>query len=102
MSYAEAPFFHGVASGDPLPNKVIIWTRVTPYSGTTSEVDVYWQIATDTAFQNIVNFGKVKTDTSKDFTVKIDVCGLQPNTYYYYVHNLCHVLFHILLQNCYL
>jgi len=85
MSYTEAPFFHGVASGDPLPNKVIIWTRVTPYSGTTSEVDVYWQIATDTAFQDIVNFGKVKTDTSKDFTVKIDVCGLQPNTYYYYV-----------------
>lgn len=85
INYSEAPFFHGVASGDPLSNKVVIWTRVTPYQGTTSEVDVFWQIATDTAFQNIVNFGKTKTDTAKDFTVKIDVCGLQPNTYYYYV-----------------
>lgn len=85
ISYTEAPFFHGVASGDPLSNKVMIWTKITPYSGATSEIDVYWQIATDTAFLNVVNFGKVKTDTSKNFTVKIDVCGLLPNTYYYYV-----------------
>ncbi len=85
ISYSEAPFFHGVASGDPTTNKVIIWTRVTPYSGTTTAVNVYWQIATDTAFQNIVNFGKVTTTDSRDFTVKVDVCGLQPNTYYYYV-----------------
>jgi alkaline phosphatase D len=85
ISFAEAPFFHGVASGDPLPEQVMIWTRITPYSGSTTEIEVNWQIATDTAFQNIVNFGSVTTADSADFTVKIDVCGLQSNTYYYYV-----------------
>ncbi len=85
ISFAEAPFYHGVASGDPLPNQVIIWTKVTPPSGLITETEVFWQIATDTAFQNIVNFGKVSTTEQQDFTVKIDLCGLQPNTYYYYV-----------------
>tara|TARA_B110000037_G_scaffold222831_1_gene299830 strand:- start:196 stop:2931 length:2736 start_codon:yes stop_codon:yes gene_type:complete len=85
ISFTEAPFFHGVASGDPLPEQVMIWTRVSPFSGSTTELEVNWQIATDTAFQNIVNFGSIKTTDSSDFTVKIDVCGLQPNTYYYYV-----------------
>lgn len=84
ISFAEAPFFHGVASGDPLPNQVMIWTKVTPPAGNITEVDVYWQIATDTAFLNVVNFGKTKTTDQRDFTLKIDVCGLQPNTYYYY------------------
>lgn len=85
ISFAEAPFFHGVASGDPLPGQVMIWTRVTPYTGNTTEVKVNWQIATDTAFQNIVNFGSITTTDSADFTLKVDVCGLQPNTYYYFV-----------------
>lgn len=85
ISYTEAPFFHGVASGDPLPSQVMIWTKVTPPSGAITEIDVFWQIATDTAFLNIVNFGKTTTTDASDFTVKIDVCGLQPNTYYYYV-----------------
>lgn len=85
ISLAEAPFFHGVASGDPLPSQVMIWTKVTPPSGLITEVEVNWQIATDTAFQNIINFGKTTTSDLEDFTVKIDVCGLQPNTYYYFV-----------------
>ena len=82
ISFTEAPFFHGVASGDPLPTQVMIWTRVSPFSGSMTKLEVNWQIATDTAFQNIVNFGSIKTTDSSDFTVKIDLCGLQPNTYY--------------------
>lgn len=79
-----APFYHGVASGDPLTNQVILWTRVTPPSGSTASIDVQWQIATDMLFTNIVNRGMQTTDGTKDFTVKVDVNGLSPATCYYY------------------
>jgi alkaline phosphatase D len=77
-----APFYHGVASGDPLTDAVIIWTRVTtPDTGT---IIGNWYMATDTLFNNTVQTGQFTTDASKDFTVKIDVTGLQAGTYYYY------------------
>ncbi len=79
---ALEPFYHGVASGDPLSDRVIIWTRVT--TQTSGSVTVNWQMATDTAMQNIVNSGTTSTNVTKDFTVKVDVTGLQPSTYYYY------------------
>ncbi len=75
------PFYHGVASGDPLTDRVIIWTRVTTDSAT---VLVKWRVATDTGMLNIVGQGVISTDSSKDYTVKKDVTGLIPNTYYYY------------------
>ena len=78
-----APFYHGVASGDPLDDRVIIWTRVTPEYDTT--IDVQWKMALDTAFKNVVAQGRTTTDYTKDYTVKVDVTGLQPGvTYYYY------------------
>jgi alkaline phosphatase D len=98
-----APFYHGVASGDPLSDRVIIWTRVTPafdtarvtwnvdtansYVDLDTTIVVGWQIATDTTFATIVNSGTVTTDSSRDFTVKVDVTGLQQNTWYYYRFN---------------
>ncbi|MEZ5055156.1 MAG: PhoD-like phosphatase N-terminal domain-containing protein, partial [Chitinophagales bacterium] len=76
------PFYHGVASGDPTPNSVIIWTRVTPEtSGTISGT---WRIALDTNFTNIVQSGIFTADSTRDYCVKIDVTGLQPNTWYFY------------------
>jgi alkaline phosphatase D len=80
----QAPFFHGVASGDPLTDKVMIWTKLTPPTGSSTDIDVFWQISTDVNFNNIVNFGRTKATEMTDFTVKVDVCGLQPGTYYYY------------------
>jgi alkaline phosphatase D len=78
-----APFYHGVASGDPLDDRVIIWTRVTPSRDTL--VRVGWKMATDTAFTHVVASGFTTTDYTKDYTVKIDVAGLQQGqTYYYY------------------
>ena len=38
-----APFFHGVASGDPLSDAVMLWTKVTPPTGINDDIDVYWQ-----------------------------------------------------------
>ncbi len=79
------PFFHGVASGDPLADRVILWTRVTPDIGTTpSEIRVQWRIATDTALTNVVQRGEIITTPQRDYTVKIDIAGLQAGTTYYY------------------
>lgn len=78
---ALAPFYHGVASGDPLSDRVVLWTRITTDNATET---VGWQIATDTTFSTIVNSGTTTTDSTKDFTVKVDATGLQQNTWYYY------------------
>ena len=78
-----APFYHGVASGDPLTDRVIIWTRVTPQDFN-QILTVNYKVATDNAFTNIVAQGNAQTDASKDFTVKVDVTGLSPNTFYFY------------------
>lgn len=77
-----APFYHGVASGDPLADRVILWTRVTPDNH--GSIQVVWQIATDPQMQNVVNSGTLTTDETKDYTVKVDATGLQPGTTYYY------------------
>jgi alkaline phosphatase D len=76
-----APFYHGVASGDPLNDGVIIWTRITT---TESSETVAWEMSEDTSFTDIVAFGNFLTDASRDYTVKVDVTGLNSNTYYYY------------------
>lgn len=77
-----APFYHGVASGDPLPTAVVLWTRVTTVA--TGPVTVEWRIARDTALQQIVRQGQVTTGPERDYTVKIDVQDLEPGTVYYY------------------
>jgi alkaline phosphatase D len=77
-----APFYHGVASGDPTSTSVIIWTRITP--DTDAVQNVNWKVCTDTAMQNIVATGTATTDLTKDYTVKVDVTGLSPQTTYYY------------------
>ena len=76
-----ASFEHGVASGDPTQTQVIIWTRVTTEA---SYVDVSWQVSATEDFSSIEQSGTFATDTSRDFTVKVDVQNLNPNTQYYY------------------
>ena len=75
-------FRHGVASGDPLADAVIIWTRV---SGAIAEdVRVEWRIATDTAMRNVLQAGHVVTDAGRDYTVKVDVRNLPAGTKLFY------------------
>lgn len=87
---ANRYFRHGVASGDPLPRKVVLWTRVTPTkdatpgSGKGPRVQVTWQIAKDPEFRKIVRQGKVTTGAGRDHTVKVDADRLRPGTEYYY------------------
>jgi len=80
---ADAAFRHGVASGDPLADRVILWTRVTPRAVTDAPV-VSWQVARDAKFTQIVSRGQTQTGTARDFTVKVDVTGLEAGTAYYY------------------
>jgi alkaline phosphatase D len=77
------PFYHGVASGDPTPDAVIIWTRVTPRDADTS-IGVRWAVALDTGLTQVVAQGASSASLASDFTVKIDVTGLQSNTVFYY------------------
>jgi alkaline phosphatase D len=76
-------FEHGVASGDPLTDAVVIWTRVSP-EVTTEPVEVWWEMALDESFQERTAQGTVTTDASRDFTVKADVSGLLWGRNYYY------------------
>lgn len=76
------PFYHNVASGDPLFDRVIIWTRVTPAEA--GPVEVNWEVATDPQMRDVVREGKMTTSAERDYTVKVDVLALEPDTRYYY------------------
>jgi alkaline phosphatase D len=76
-------FLHGVASGDPLHDRVILWTRVTPPRPTDILVG-RWTIAKDPAMRRTVGRGWFATDIRRDFTVKVDARNLEPGCSYYY------------------
>jgi len=65
----EVSFDHGVASGDPLSDSLILWTRVTPIDAATSSIKVQWQAATDPNFNNISHDGEALVTTASDFTL---------------------------------
>jgi len=83
-------FRHGVASGDPLPDAVVLWTRVTPTpealpgTGKGPRVTVDWEVATDRGFRNVVRRGSVRTGAERDHTVKVDATRLSPSRWYFY------------------
>ncbi len=83
-------FMHGVASGDPLPTSVILWTRITPEQGATPgsqrgpATEVRWEVAHDPSFSTIIRSGTLTTHAATDHTVHVDPFGLQPSTTYYY------------------
>ncbi|WP_327118813.1 alkaline phosphatase D family protein [Nocardia sp. NBC_01730] len=88
---AGTPVFrHGVASGDPLPDGVILWTRVTvaddatPGSGVGAPANVRWEVAADDRFDPVISSGTATVTADSDHTVKVDVSGLAPNAEYFY------------------
>ncbi|MFI6462008.1 alkaline phosphatase D family protein [Streptomyces sp. NPDC050538] len=87
----ETPaFLHGTASGDPLPDGVLLWTRVTPTaeavpgSGLGPDTEVSWTVARDKAFTNVVSRGSLTATAASDHTVKADIRGLEPATDYWF------------------
>jgi alkaline phosphatase D len=79
----QVAFKHGVASGDPLHDRVVLWTRATPDLAAAT-VAVRWDVATDPAFKTIVRQGQATAVPARDHTVKVDVTGLKAATDYYY------------------
>lgn len=79
-------FQHGVASGDPLSDRVILWSRVTPpdHAKSRERVEVRYVVATDPRLKRVVLRGRTVTSAARDFTVNVDAIGLRPNTTYYY------------------
>ncbi|MGZ3142357.1 alkaline phosphatase D family protein [Lentzea chajnantorensis] len=74
-----APVFeHGVASGDPHPDGVLLWTRVV------TDGPIRWEVARDASFTHVVARGRTLTGAHRDHTVKVEVSGLRPATRYYY------------------
>ncbi|KAI9884698.1 MAG: hypothetical protein M1823_003516 [Watsoniomyces obsoletus] len=107
-------FTHGVASGDPYPDSVILWTRIAPMldndrsnitvNGTApvynhltepyvnasrSPICVNYRVSADRRFQNVAYSGTAFTSSDIDYTVKIEARNLRPFTYYYYQFTVC-------------
>ncbi|MFZ5619035.1 MAG: alkaline phosphatase D family protein [Pseudomonadota bacterium] len=77
-----ALFAYGVASGDPRPDSVVLWTRVSP-SGVDA-MPVRWEIAQDAEFSNTVASGDAEARFESDFTVKAVATSLVPGAHYFY------------------
>ncbi len=75
-------FDHGVASGDPLTDSVIIWTRISGAGG--ERVNVRWAVANNPSMHSPYREGMIETGPEKDYTVKVDVDGLPSGEHLYY------------------
>lgn len=90
-------FTHGVASGDPYPDSVIIWTRAVPDGVDQTKhlyrkapaVCVAWEISNSERFKRILDGGETETSGEVDYTVKVEAGNLQPFSTYYYRFKSC-------------
>lgn len=73
-------FNYSVASGDADTNSLIIWTKLDAYS----KAEVIYEISEDSSFNKIIKSGKVITDSSRDWTIKVLIDGLEPGKTYFY------------------
>lgn len=76
-------FTHNVASGEPGPDSMLLWTRFVP-AGDAGVVTLQAELALDHAFAKVVAGGVVRTGAYRDWTVKLTVDGLKPGTVYWY------------------
>jgi alkaline phosphatase D len=90
VTFDAYPFALGVASGDPLPDAVVIWTRLAPHpledgGGVENRpVEVGWEVAGDDSFTRIVQTGKVIARPEVGHSIHVDVTGLEPGRDYWY------------------
>ena len=91
-SLAHNPFTLGVASGDPEPDNILIWTRLTAplaYLGTAVAPDlaaqtVHWEVAHDAQFRQPVAHGQTQARAEWGHAVHVQVNGLSPDRWYFY------------------
>ena len=78
----EAIFQHGVASGDPLQDRVVLWTRLTaPEAG---PINLTWELASEPDFKDVVRTGEATARPEDDHSVRVDPAGLQAGSRYFY------------------
>lgn len=77
-------FPHGVASGDPQPDGVVLWTRVESLEGNVDRVDVRVQISRKPEFSEIVLDETLVATQASDHTLRLVVQGLEPDSTYFY------------------
>ncbi|WP_257348975.1 alkaline phosphatase D family protein [Pseudalkalibacillus decolorationis] len=88
--FKEYPFTLGIASGDPLPDGVVLWTRLAPdpLNGggmkKNHDVPVRWEVARDEGFRDVVQHGVEFARAALGHSVHVEVNGLQPNERYFY------------------
>lgn len=80
---APADYLYGVASGDPLTDRVILWTHARAGNLDTA-IALSWQVASDAEFRQIVSAGQVSATADTGFTAKVDASGLTAGNRYYY------------------
>jgi alkaline phosphatase D len=78
-----AQFNYGVASGDPLTDRVVLWTHAR-YADRDDDVPLTCEVASDTAFANLVAAGPVTATAAAGHTVKVDATGLAAGRSYFY------------------
>jgi alkaline phosphatase D len=89
FKFEKDPFALGVASGDPLPDGVVLWTRLAPEPLTgggmgTRPVDVEWLVARDDAMKDVVRSGTITALPELAHSVHAEVSGLDPDRVYWY------------------
>ncbi|RTR26836.1 alkaline phosphatase D family protein [Deinococcus radiophilus] len=91
LRYPENPFTLGIASGDPLADSVVLWTRLSldPLGPTGAglpggPIDVTWEVAHDEAFRQVVQQGRSPATPERGYAVHAEVYGLEPHRVYYY------------------
>ncbi|MDH6077918.1 alkaline phosphatase D family protein [Umezakia ovalisporum] len=87
--FSDYPFSLGVASGDPLPDAVVIWTRLAPNplmggGMPLSNVPVRWKVALDEKMRRVVRRGTAMATPELAHSVHVDVRGLEPKRWYWY------------------
>jgi len=89
-TFASYPFTLGVASGDPRPDGVVLWTRLAPDPirgggmPRDESVQVQWRVATDERLSNVVRRGAMVAPPELGHAVHIEVDGLEPDRWYWY------------------
>ncbi len=88
---APSPFTLGVASGDPVPDGFVLWTRLAPQplaedgaGGIMGAVPVRWQVAEDETMSKVVASGLAQADDRFAHSVHVEVSGLKPDRPYWY------------------
>src|SRR3954463_2490483 len=85
----QYPFTLGIASGDPLPDGVVLWTRLAPDPLNGGGMDnhpfpVQWEVSLDSNFKSVVKRGTELSKPQMAHSVHVEVDGLEPSTWYYY------------------